>query len=362
MGATAVADGAEPARLPPARGTPAAAGYTMPGEWARHEATLISWPRDPVTFRDVPAVERTFAAVIAALSQGERVDVLVPDGATAARAAALVAGAGGRRVQFLEVPTADVWIRDYGPTFLLRRRGRAVRRGFVRWRFNAWGGKYRHLLADDGIPDRLDLPGPRFAPPIVMEGGSIDVNGAGSVLTTEQCLLHRNRNPHLNRAELEAWLRAYLGVRQVLWLGEGVVGDDTDGHVDDLARFVGPRTIVTAYEEDRSDANHEALHDAWRRLVAMTDLDGRKFDVVRLPMPGPLFAGRRRLPASYANFVVGNAAILLPTYGPRSRDEQARRVLRACFPGRPVVPIDARELVYGYGSFHCATQQVPAAR
>lgn len=343
------------------RDTPAARGFAMPAEWVRHEATLLAWPRDPVTFRDVPAVERIFAQVIATLSQGERVDVLVHDGATAKRASDLIAARGGRRVQLFEQPTADVWIRDYGPTFVVRTRGAHRTRGFVRWRFNAWGGKYAKLLADDGLPDRLGLRGPRFAPPIVLEGGSIEVNGAGTVLTTEQCLLHANRNPHLNRAELEAYLRAYLGVRQVLWLGEGIVGDDTDGHVDDVARFVGPRTIVTAYEDDRQDPNFAPLHDAWRRLVAMADVDGRPFDVVRLPMPGPLFAGKRRLPASYANFVIGNRAILLPTYGPRARDRRAAKVLAKCFPGRPVVPIDARELVYGYGSFHCATQQVPAA-
>lgn len=344
------------------RDTPAATGFAMPGEWVRHEATLISWPRDPVTFRDIPAVERIFADVIAALSHGERVDCLVPDGATAQRAAQLVGARGGRHVQFFEQPTADVWIRDYGPTFVLKRRGRSVRRGFVRWRFNAWGGKYEKLLADDGLPDRLGLPGPRFAPGIVLEGGSIDVNGEGSVLTTEQCLLHPNRNPHLKRAELEAYLRAYLGVRQVLWLGEGIVGDDTDGHVDDLARFVGPRTIVTAYEDDPKDANYAALHDTWRRLVAMADPEGRPFEVVKLPMPGALFAGKRRLPASYANFVIGNDRILLPAYGPRARDDKAAKILAKCFPGRPVVKIEAKELVYGHGSFHCATQQVPAAR
>jgi agmatine deiminase len=332
----------------------------MPAEWARHEATWMAWPHDPVTFRDLDAAERVFADMASTLSRHEHVEVLVPDETAALRAVALLDARGAKDACVHVFPTADVWIRDYGPTFLLRRTGRGPRRAYVRWRFNAWGGKYEGHLADDGVPDRLGLEDPRFAPPIVLEGGSIDVNGEGSVLVTEQCLLHANRNPHLVREEIEAWLRAYLGVRQVLWLGEGIVGDDTDGHVDDLARFAGPRTIVTAYEDDRKDANHEALHDAWRRLVAMADPEGRPFEVVRLPMPGPLHAGRRRLPASYANFYVGNGVVLLPAYGPPARDRKAARILRRCFPGRAIVPIECRELVHGYGGIHCATQQMPA--
>jgi agmatine deiminase len=332
----------------------------MPAEWEPHEATLFSWPHDPVTFRDLEAVEHAYATAIAALSHGERVDVLVRDADEEDRAAAMLAVRGAGDVRLRRIPTADVWIRDYGPTFV-RRRTKIAKggRGYVRWRFNAWGGKYESLLTDDGLPDRLGLREPRFAPGIVLEGGSIDVNGAGSVLTTEQCLLNANRNGHLNRAEIESVLRAYLGVAQVLWLGDGIVGDDTDGHVDDVARFVGPRTIVVAYEEDRRDENFEPLHDAWRRLVAMADPNGRPFEVIRLPMPGPLFAGRRRLPASYANFLIGNRVVLLPTYGPKARDAKAARILSRCFPGRSVVPIDGREMVYGYGSLHCASQQVP---
>jgi agmatine deiminase len=349
------------ATRPPAR-TPASLGYRMPAEWARHEATWLSWPHDPVTFRDLEEVEGVFATIAATLSRHEHVEVLVPDEAAALRAVALLDARDARDACVHVFPTADVWIRDYGPTFLLRHAGRGPRRAYVRWRFNAWGGKYAGHLRDDGAPDRLGLEDPRFAPPLVMEGGSIDVNGEGSVLVTEQCLLNPNRNPHLLRAEIEAWLRAYLGVRQVLWLGEGIEGDDTDGHVDDLARFTGPRTIVTAWEEDRADGNFAALDDAWRRLTAMADPDGRPFEVVRLPMPGPLRAGKRRLPASYANFYVGNGVVLLPTYGPRARDEKAARILRRCFPGRAVVPVDCRALVYGYGSIHCATQQMPATR
>lgn len=341
----------------------------MPAEWEHHAGTWLAWPHDRVTFRDLFRVECIFASMAAALSHGERVHVLVKDAEVEASARASLMLALGHvatsrtsktGVSFHRVPTADSWIRDYGPTYVVRRRGRGPRRAFVRWRFNAWGGKYPGLLRDDGIPDRLGIDLPRFAPDLVMEGGSIDVNGAGSVLTTEQCLLNPNRNPSLNRAELEACLRAHLGVRQVLWLGEGIVGDDTDGHVDDIARFVSPRTIVTAYEDDPKDENFELLHDVWRRLCAMADPDGRPFEVVKLPMPGRLMAGRRRLPASYANFYVGNEVVLVPVYGPKARDERALEVLRRAFPRRRVVAIDATAMVYGYGSIHCVTQQEPA--
>jgi agmatine deiminase len=341
----------------------------MPAEWARHAATWLSWPHDPVTFADLEGVERVFATMAAALSTGERVNLLVRDEQVLGRARAALREAGAkeagsatsaRGVALRVLRTSDVWIRDYGPTFLVRRSGRGPRRAFVRWRFNAWGEKYATLLRDDGIPDRLDLDLPRYAPGIVMEGGSIEVNGAGTVLTTEQCLLNPNRNPSLLRAELERVLREHLGVRQVLWLGEGIVGDDTDGHVDDLSRFVATRSIVTAYEDDPADENHALLHENWRRLRAMADPEGRPFDVVKLPMPGPLVSGRRRLPASYANFYVGNRVVLLPVYGPKARDAAATRVLRRAFPGRTVRPIDCRAVVYGYGSIHCVTQQEPA--
>jgi agmatine deiminase len=230
----------------------------------------------------------------------------------------------------------------------------------VRWRFNAWGGKYRSLMRDDGLADRLALDLPRFAPGIVLEGGSIEVDGRGTVLVTEQCLLHRNRNPRLSRERIEEVLRGYLGVSNVLWLGEGIAGDDTDGHVDDFARFTAPGKVLVAYEADPRDENHAPLHEAWQRLRRMKDARGRAIEVARLPMPGRLMEGRRRLPASYANFYVGNRVVLLPVYGPPRRDAQAIRLLRRAFPSRRIVPLDARAVVYGYGSFHCVTQQEPA--
>jgi agmatine deiminase len=262
-------------------------------------------------------------------------------------------------VRLRRVATADSWVRDTGPTFLVRRRGRGPRRAYVRWRFNAWGGKYRTLMKDDGLADRLGLDLPRFAPGIVLEGGSIEVDGRGTLLVTEQCLLNRNRNPRRSREEIEAVLRSHLGVSTVVWLGEGIVGDDTDGHVDDFARFTAPGRVLVASEADRSDPNHAPLHDAWKRLRSATDARGRRLEVARLPMPGRLVSGRRRLPASYANFYVGNRVVLLPVYGPPRRDAAAVRILRSAFPTRRIVPLDARSLVYGYGSFHCVTQQEP---
>jgi agmatine deiminase len=349
--------------------TPASSGYAMPAEWERHAGTWLAWPRDVVTFRKLFEVECLFANMAAVLSLNERVNILVEgeDVESLARASLALAGAheatgasARTGVRLIRKPTVDSWIRDYGPTYVVRRSGRGSRRAFVRWRFNAWGGTYAKLRKDDGLPDRLGLAIPRFAPGIVMEGGSIDVNGAGTVLTTEQCLLNRNRNPGLQRAEVEAYLRAYLGVRQVLWLGEGIVGDDTDGHVDDISRFVSERTIVTAYEDDPKDENFELLHDNWRRLRAMADPEGRPFEIVKLPMPGRVMTGRRRLPASYANFYIANKVVLLPIYGPKARDDAAIAVLRRAFPGRVIVPLDCRAIVYGYGSIHCVTQQEPA--
>lgn len=347
-----------------ARTTPASLGYAMPAEWERHRATWLAWPHDEVTFPDgrLPIVEATFAAMAAALSKGERVEILVGGAPQERRAKAALraAKASTARVGLRRVPTADAWIRDYGPTFLVRRRGSGPKRAYVRWRFNAWGGKYATLLRDDGIPDRLGLRLPRFAPGLVLEGGSIDVDGAGTLLTTEQCLLRGNRNRGLSRADLESILGKTLGVSTVLWLGEGIAGDDTDGHVDDITRFVRRGTVVTAYEDDPKDENHRPLHDNWERLKTMRDAGGRRLTVVRLPMPPPLHAGKRRLPASYANFYVGNAAVLLPVYGDPRRDAKAVSILRRLFPRRRVVPLDCRALVYGYGSVHCVTQQEPA--
>ncbi|AMY09883.1 Agmatine deiminase [Luteitalea pratensis] len=340
--------------------TPAALGYRMPAEWQPHAATWLTWPKDPATWPDrVPAVQEIFLQFIDALTPHERVCLLVDNADVAEDVRQRCHGRAARleHLQLIPIETVDSWIRDYGPNFLL---GPAQQLAFNHWRFNAWGGKYESLMRDASVPARLDeLAGVmKFEPGLVLEGGSIDVNGAGTVLTTEQCLLHPNRNPGVTKADLEASLRAYLGVQQVVWLGEGIEGDDTDGHVDDITRFVGPDTIVTAVEDDPSDANHVPLRDNLARLRAARQPDGQPWRIVTLPMCGHVMADDERLPASYANFYIANDVLLAPVYG-HANDAAATAILRDLFPTRRVVPILCEPLVWGMGSIHCVTQQQP---
>lgn len=346
---------------PPAR-TPAALGYRMPAEWHPHAATWLTWPKDPVTWPDrVPEVQEIFLQFIEALTPHERVRLLVdtPEVADDVRSRCR-----GRRVEpanldLIVLETVDSWIRDYGPNFLL---GPGHDLAFNHWGFNAWGGKYESLMRDASVPARLDAlrDVPRFEPGIVLEGGSIDVNGAGTVLTTEQCLLHPNRNPGVSRESLEMYLRLYLGVHQVVWLGDGIEGDDTDGHVDDITRFVAPDTIVTVVEPDPADPNHAPLLDNLARLRASRQPDGTPWRIVELPMPGHVMADQDRLPASYANFYIANRVVLLPVYR-HANDAVATATLQEIFPAHRIVPIDCEALVWGMGSIHCVTQQQPAS-
>jgi len=365
--------------------TPAELGYHMPAEWSRHSATWLSWPKDPETWPDrVPRVQEIFLEMMAALAPNETVNLLVDDAETENTVRARCDFNGAGNIHFHHIPTVDSWIRDYGPNFLvsdklqfvgsankesnqgdkLKFAGQAL--VYNDWIFNAWGNKYAELKKDDAIPSLLEsfLQVPRFTPGIVMEGGSIEVNGAGCVLTSEQCLLNKNRNPQLSRGEIEGYLKDYLGVRKVLWLGEGIVGDDTDGHIDDLARFVGPNVIVCAVEEDPEDANYELLQDNLLRLRSMTDADDQPFEIVTLPMPGVVGGTSTdsrnldRLPASYANFYIANGVVLAPTFG-HSNDSRALETLAQLFPTRRVVGINCEPLVWGMGTIHCVTQQQP---
>jgi agmatine deiminase len=342
--------------------TPRAQGYLWPAEWEPHEGTWLAWPHDPLTWPGcVDQAEAAMARLAAAVSQGERVHMLVKDAATAARAKAQLAAAGARHLTLHAVKTADSWFRDYGPIVVARGKGKARRRLAIDFTFNAWGNKYATLKADDDIPWRtrsvVGMPVARTS--FVLEGGSIEGNGRGTLLTTTQCLLHENRNPRLTREEIELRLREWLGVRHILWLGEGVEGDDTDGHIDDITRFVDATTVVTVVEDDRKDKNHEPLLENLRRLRAMADQDGRPLEVVELPMPGFVAAGDgRRLPASYANFYVANGCVCVPVFG-HANDAKALRVLKRCFPGRTIVPIRCEKLVEGMGTLHCVSQQIP---
>jgi agmatine deiminase len=338
----------------------------MPAEWAPHRGTWLSWPHKeaswPGKFSPIPTI---FARMVRYLADGEEVHINVAGPGMEQEIRLLLAdsGAGSGNVFFHYNPTNDAWCRDHGPIFIQREPSGLAEEAIVDWGFNAWGGKYPPFDLDDVIPTRIgqELGIPVYHPGIVLEGGSIDVNGQGTLLTTEACLLNPNRNPTLDRGAIEEYLRAYLGVKQILWLGDGIAGDDTDGHVDDLSRFVDATTVVTVVEDDPGDENYEPLQENLERLSRMTDQDGRPLRVVQLPMPRPLTHEEQRLPASYANFYIGNEVVLLPTYDPE-RDEEARAILQPLFPTREVIGIDCTDLVWGLGAFHCVTQQWPSTR
>ena len=344
--------------------TPVRSGFVMPAEWHPHEATWLTWPKDPETWPDrVTQVENIYLEMIGALAPHEMVNLLVDDEETEAAIRQRLNSATAAQIHFHHIQTVDSWIRDYGPNFVAGR-GEVA---FNDWIFNAWGNKYEALKEDDSVPRRLEpfLKLKRFSPGIVMEGGSIEVNGHACVLTTEQCLLNPNRNPELSRGQIEMYLKEYLGVLKVLWLGEGIVGDDTDGHIDDIARFVAPNVIVCAVEDDPQDANYEILQDNLKRLRSLTDHKERPFEIVTLPMPGIVggtSTGTRdldRLPASYANFYIANKVVLAPVFG-HANDERAVETLQNVFPTRQVIPINCEPLVWGMGTIHCVTQQQPS--
>jgi len=345
--------------------TPAQLGYRMPAEWEQHVGTWFTFPRPegisfPGKFETVPPV---YAALFRELIQTEQVHVNVWDAEHQETVRALLEREGVPRgaLHFHHFPAYEPWCRDHGPIFVARERAGRRERAVVDWGYNAWGGKYPPFDLDDAIPQhvarlrQLAL----FSPGIVMEGGSLDVNGCGTVLTTEACLLNPNRNPKLTKSDIERYLADFLGAHHVLWLGDGIVGDDTDGHVDDLTRFVNPTTVVTIVEEDPADANYAVLKENRDRLRTMCDQDGRPLRVVELPCPGVVENDGERLPASYANFYIANGLVLLPTYR-HPNDRRAVEILQKEFPDRRVVGIDSTELVWGLGSFHCISQQEPA--
>lgn len=336
-------------------------GYAMPPEWAPHQGTWLSWPHNRDTFPGVlERAEHALARAVVALSTGETVHVNVLDEAHERHVAGLLAAADPKRLRLHRVPTNDAWCRDHGAIFVTRPGSDAPLLA-LDFGYNAWGGKYPPFDLDNRVPERMAaiLGVPRLAVDMILEGGSLDVNGAGTLLTTEQCLLNSNRNPRLSRKDIEQRLCDHLGVRQILWLGEGIVGDDTDGHVDDITRFVAEDAVVTVVEEDPADPNYLPLRENRARLAAMRLPDGRPLRVIELPMPTPLLRGTERLPASYANFYIGNGVVLLPVFG-CAADRTAADTLARCFPGRRVVPVDCRDIVVGLGTLHCLTQQVPA--
>jgi agmatine deiminase len=342
-------------------------GFIMPAEWQPHHATWIGWPHNASDWPGkFPVIPWVYGEIVRQIARGELVRILVNSAEHERRARRVLTkvGAPPEQLDFLRFPTNRGWTRDFGPCFVRRGAGDLA---IAKFRFNAWA-KYPDWKKDDRVAERaarhLKLPLVRARAgerDVVLEGGAIDVNGRGTLLTTEECLLDpavQARNPHVSRAELERALRAALGVTNVLWLGRGIAGDDTHGHVDDLCRFVDPRTVVLCRESDPRDANYRPLEENRERLEGMRLEDGSKPEVVRLPMPSPLSFDGQRLPASYANFYVANAAVLVPTFNDPN-DRAALGILAELFADRPVVGIHAVDLVWGLGTIHCLTQQEP---
>ena len=342
----------------------------MPAEWEPHTATWLSWPRrEGISFPDsFDCVMPALRAMVEALIESEQVCINICNGAHQAQAREVLRGLPMEQISFHLVPTNEPWCRDHGPIFLTRDldaqpatgRIRRDKLAVVDWDYNAWGNKYPPFDLDEVAPTRVAeiLDVPVFYPGMILEGGAIDVNGAGALLTTESCLLNKNRNPSLSRDEIEQRLRDYLGVRDILWLGDGIAGDDTDGHIDDLARFVSEKTVITAIEENQSDENYEPLQENLARLQAMK-INDRAIEVITLPMPKKIMREGLRMPATYANFYIANSCVLVPTFADPA-DEAALSILRESFPNRRVIGIDCRELIWGLGAFHCLTQQQPA--
>lgn len=345
------------------RPTPKELGYFFPAEWHPHRATWLSWPHKEASWPGkLDAVYAPYCQFIDVVSRGELVCINVADQAMehAASKHLVAAGIDLERIRFYHHPTDDAWCRDHGPAFLINPRA-DIKKVIVDWGYNAWGGKYPPYAQDDVVPTMVgrSLALPVHHPGIVMEGGSVDFNGNGTILTTTACLLNENRNPHLNQHQIEEYLCAYYGASQILWLGEGIVGDDTDGHIDDITRFVNPDTVVTVIEENRSDENFAILQENLRSLQKMRLSNGKQLDVVELPMPAPVEHDGQRLPASYANFYIANAAVVVPTYRDDENDQKALDILSECFPDRDVVGIDSTDVIWGLGSWHCLSQQEP---
>ncbi|MEW6610308.1 MAG: agmatine deiminase family protein [Patescibacteria group bacterium] len=334
--------------------------YRMPAEWEPHTGTWIAWPHNrdhwPGKFGPVPPV---FVEIIAKLAESETVFLLVNDDVMEKDARDLLEK---RRInldqiQFFKIATNTSWVRDYGPLFVKNEKGSII---VTDWLFNSWGNKYPPFDLDAIVPQRISeqLRLPIETVPMVLEGGSIEVNGKGTLLTTEQCLLHPNRNPQLNRTHIETNLTEYLGATNILWLSEGIIGDDTDGHIDDLARFINPTTIVCAVAENTDDPDYKVLQQNYHDLKSCRDQDGNQFKIITLPMPDPVIYEGQRLPASYMNFYIANTVMLVPTFR-CDKDQKVLRTLQKLFPTRAVIGIDCTDLIWGLGAIHCSTQQQP---
>jgi agmatine deiminase len=342
--------------------TPRELGYYFPAEFAPHVATWLSWPHKEASWPGkINSIYPSYVKFIKELTKGELVRINVVDRVMQQQATEWLTRyeADLSKIEFYLHPTNDAWCRDHGPAFLINPAA-AQQKVIVDWGYNAWGNKYPPYDLDDVVPTRIaeHFNLPVWHPGIVMEGGSVEFNGAGTLLTSTACLLNPNRNPHLDQNQIENYLRNYYGVEQILWVDEGIVGDDTDGHIDDTVRLVNADTVLATVESDRSDENYELLQTNLRQLKGMRLTGNRSLNVVELPMPTALYYEDQRLPCSYANFYIANRSVIVPIFHCK-QDEIALRIIEQCFPGREVVGIDSVDIIWGLGSFHCLSQQEP---
>jgi agmatine deiminase len=343
--------------------TPKALGYYFPAEFVNHEATWLSWPHNGDSWPGkIEKIFPVYCEFIKRVAEGESVNINVADEAMKqfAVASLLNAGCPLNNISFFFHPTNDAWCRDHGPAFLINPTAEQ-KKIVVKWDYNAWGGKYPPFDLDNQIPISIARVRnvPVVSPGVIMEGGSVDFNGKGTLVTSTSCLLNPNRNPHLRQDQIEKYLTDYYGVSNILWLGDGIAGDDTDGHVDDLTRFVNPDTVVTVVEENKMDENYIPLQDNLRLLKKMKLENGQPMNVVELPMPSAVVYKNQRLPASYANFYISNKYVVVPVYRDKN-DQRALDTLQSCFPERTVIGLDSVDLIWGLGSFHCLSQQEPS--
>jgi len=343
--------------------TPAQQGYFFPAEWAKHKATWLSWPHKEASWPGkLDSVFPQYAQFIKLIAEGEEVRINVANAAmeTFAKGYIEKAGANMQNIFFHHFPTNDAWCRDHGPAFLVNPSA-DIKKVIVDWGYNAWGGKYPPFDLDDVIPTKIaEMYGiPVFNPGIVMEGGSVEFNGRGTLLTSTSCLLNPNRNPSKSREQIEEYLEEYYGIEHILWLGEGIVGDDTDGHIDDITRFVNEDTVVTVVEQNKNDDNYFLLKDNLKELLKMRLENGKQLNVIELPMPSPVIYDDQRLPASYANFYISNNHVIVPTFKDKN-DDYALETIQQFFPDRKVTGLDSTDIIWGLGSFHCLSQQEPA--
>ncbi len=341
---------------------PKESGYYFPAEFAPHEATWLSWPHKEASWPGkIESIYPNYSLFVKYLALSEKVRINVANDVMKIFAVAHLekAGVNMQQVEFFMHPTNDAWCRDHGPAFLINPEA-AEKKIIVDWNYNAWGNKYPPFDLDDVIPTLIGkhFNIPVYHPDIVMEGGSVEFNGKGTLLTSTACLLNKNRNPHLNQGQIENYLYNYYGVEQVLWVDEGIVGDDTDGHIDDTVRFVNEDTVITVIEENRNDGNYELLQNNLAQLKKMRLLNGKQLTIIELPMPDEIIYENQRLPGSYANFYISNKHVIVPTFR-CNNDDKALQIIAGCFRGREVVGIYSTDIIWGLGSFHCLSQQEP---